>query len=124
MTAGKTELIAESMTDVQAWVEEGVAEQTWPFVGDLVGVNHLMECAPRNLRHLSRQSIAKALKSTGAKALESPVRLKAGNQIRLWSIRRHEIWASAELTTCAAEYERWSSANEPGGNPLMEARPM
>jgi len=124
MTAAKGELIAEGLTDVQAWVEEGVAEETWPFAGDLVGVNHLVECAPRNLRNASRQTVARALKNIGAKKLESPTRLKSGGQVRLWTIRRHEVWMSAEAATVAAEYERWSAANEPGGNPMMEARPM
>lgn len=124
MTKGKDELISEGMTDVQAWVTEGIEEGSWPFSGDLIGINHLVECAPKNMRNASRQNIAKALKAAGARKIESPILLKNGNQVRLWSIRRHEIWAGAERETIASEYERWSSANEPGGNPLMEARPM
>jgi len=124
MTKGKTEIISEGMTDVQAWVIEGIAEGSWPFVGDLVGINHLVDCAPKNLRFVSRQNIAKALKTNGAVKIDSPILLSSGSQVRLWSIRRHEMWASAERETLAAEYERWSSANEPGGNPLLEAKPM
>jgi hypothetical protein len=125
MTEGKTAIIAESLSDVQAWVQEGIAEETWPFMGDLVSINHLIDCAPKSLRFATRQNVARALKAAGAKKIESPILLKAGNQVRLWSIRRHEIWAGAERNTLAAEYEKWAATTtEPGGNPLYDARPL
>lgn len=123
MTEGKQVVIRESLTPIQSWVEECIATQSWPFMGELVSVNHLLSCVPQNIKWVTPQSLYKALKSCGCQQL-GQIKTLSGNSLRVWSVRRHEIWASAEKETLASEYARWSSSQEPGGNPLLEAKPM
>ena len=123
MTEGKRTLIRESMPAIQAWIQESIESESWPFMGDLVSTTHLMQCLPGNIKWVSPQAIGKALKACGCQQIRQ-VKLKAGNSVRIWSVRRHEIWQGAENETLAEDYERWSMANEPGGNPMYEARPM
>lgn len=123
MTAGKRVLISESMPPLQAWIEDCISGEIWPFMGDLVSVNHLMSCLPTAIRYVTPQSLGRALKAAGARQI-GQIRMKAGNNAKVWSLRRHEVWESAEEKTVAAEYERWSMLAEPGGNPLADARPV
>lgn len=122
-TAAKRSLVAASMPPLIAWLGEAVAAEEWPFLGDLVTTAHLAECLPRSLGNSSLQALGRALKAVGAREL-GQVSLTSGAKARLWAVRRQEIWASAGRVALAAEYEKWASAKEPGGNPLAEARPM
>lgn len=123
MTNAKKELIKMSVHPLQGWIAEGIAEEQWPFMGDLVSTQHLADCLPRYLANTSAQAIGRALKAQGCVQL-GQVKLKSGAFARVWSVRRHEVWASAEPSTIAAEYEKWGATAEPGGNPLLEAKPL
>lgn len=123
MTGGKGELITMSLPPLQAWMMETIEGEAWPFMGDLVSTSHLSECLPKSLWGSSLQAVGKALKAAGAVEL-GQVSLSSGAKARLWSVRRHEIWAGAEKPTLAAEYEKWANTAQPGGNPLLDAKPM
>lgn len=125
MTDAKRALIRESVPALQAWIGEAIETGAWPFMSDIACVQHLLECIPGSLKGFaSPQAIGKALRACGAVSL-GQVALKSGAAFRLWSVRRHEIWASAGKESIAAEYERWAAiTREPGGNPMLEARPL
>ena len=127
MTHGKKEVIAMSSPPLLAWVMDCIENELWPFSSDLVSTSHLMDVLPANLRHnTSLQGLGRALQAAGGRQL-GQVRLTSGSQIRAWSVRRHEVWASAEKETLVHEYEKWSASAVPGGrvehNPIAEARP-
>lgn len=127
MTKGKKELINISLTPLQAWMKESIETESWPFLGDLVSVSHLLECLPNHVKgHASMQGVGKALKGLGCQQL-GQIRLSSGSSARLWTVRRHEVWASADEATVAQEYDKWSKNAQPGGNPhnpIADARPM
>jgi hypothetical protein len=123
MTAAKKELIANSLPALEVWMHECIVNNAWPFMGDLVATTHLCECLPRHVAGSSLQSIGKALQKVGAQQV-GQVKLKDESSVRLWSVRRHEVWASAKPATLAAEYERWGAKAQPGGNPMLEAKPL
>lgn len=123
MTEGKKAVIAMSVPALQAWIEDGIAANAWPFMGDIVASGHLLDCLPKSMAGASPQFLGRCLKAAGAVQL-GQFRLTSGSSARLWSVRRHEIWADAEAPTVVHEYEKWASSREPGGNPLLEAKPL
>lgn len=123
MTAGKKTMIAEGLSPVHAWMKDCIELESWPFMGDLISINHLLSCMPTSIKWVTPQSLAKALKACGAQSL-GQYKIADGNVARLWSVRRHEIWAGAEAATLVSEYAKWGNKAEPGGNALLEAKPM
>jgi hypothetical protein len=123
MTAGKLNLIKESRTPLVQWIEEGMEDESWPFMGDLVSTNHLAQCLPPGLKSVTTQLLGRALKEAGATYL-GQFKLSAGNSVRMWCLRNLDMWLKAEKDEVVASYEQWSMTNEPGGNPLADAKPM
>lgn len=123
MTGAKLHLI-RNMTPLHAWMSECIENHVWPFHGDIIGTMHLMECLPRYVRGATTTSVGRALKAIGARELYANAPLKSGGFARLLCVRNYELWEDKDRDTVVAEYERWSMAQEPGGNPLKEAAPM
>lgn len=123
MTAGKRAVILGSAAPLQQWMLDCLESDLWPFQGDLVSATHLLECLPGALRGSSLQAIGKALKAIGAQPL-GQFPLENGAKVRILSTRRHEVWASAGREAVRVEYEKWGATGQPGGNPLLEARPV
>ncbi len=123
MTAGKKTLIKESMMPLEAWMREGIESQSWPFMGDIVCTSHLAECLPRSLSNVSAQALGKTLKAIEATQL-GQIPLENGSRMRLWAVRRGDTWRNESPENISAEYARWGNEGQPGGNPLLEAKPM
>ncbi len=127
-TQWKDKLNYASLTDLQMWMKECIETEAWPFQSDIIGSFHLHQsCLPKWLRgNSSLKAIGDALKVMGCRQYhhnQGQVEFPGGARVRLWSVRRHEVWASAEAGTWAHEYERWGDSKEPG-NPLWDSRPM
>jgi hypothetical protein len=124
-TAAKALLVRMSLTPLRAWVTEGIENEAWPFMTDVLTVTHLVACVPPYIRGATPQGLGRALAECGAIQLPQ-VRLESGERVRPWAIRRQETWAATELdpATIANEITRWSANKEPGGNPLMDAAPL
>lgn len=129
MTEGKREVIGLSTPPLVAWIEEAVAEEKWPFMGDLVSVTHLLDIVPSSLKSFATaQGLSRALKMCGGRLL-GQIRLKNEARVRVWAVRRVEVWEGATMETLAGEYEKWLGGAQPGGspdavNPLRESRPF
>ncbi len=129
MTAGKKSLIETSRSPIESWIKARIDDEAWPFTSDLINVSHLIECLPPRFQaSASVQSLGRVLRKLGAQE-QRQVRFSNGRQVRVVSLRRHEIWASAEMETLANEIERWTGVTQPGGqdrewNPVREAKPL
>jgi len=123
MTEGKKVLIGESLMPLEQWIRDGIEDSAWPFHGDLLATRHLMGCLPHRLGRVSETIVARALAKMGCQKV-GRVKLNTDGYVRLWSLRRHEMYGSAESTFLANEYEKWSAEKEPGGNPLKDAEPI
>jgi hypothetical protein len=123
-TSWKEELIRTS-TPLLQWMNEKIELAEWPFQSDVVSVMHLSECLPRSIRgNYYINQIGDALKELKCKPLErGAIKLETGGQVKLWTVRRHEIWNGADSSTLRTEYEKWSMSHEPG-NPLLDAKPL
>jgi hypothetical protein len=122
-TEAKVALARMSATPIKSWIMDGIENEAWPFMTDVLTVTHLIGCVPNYIRGATPTALGRALNECGARQLNQ-VRLETGERVRPWCLRRHEIWAGAEGETVVAEIERWSANKEPGGNPLMDARPL
>lgn len=123
MTRGKRIVIEESTPPLEYWILSCLEDQAWPFQGDLISTRHLMICLPRRLGRISETLLARILKKTGCRPLKR-VKLDTGESVRLWTVRRHEIWEAADTTKLTDDYQKWSSEREPGGNPMKDAEPL
>jgi hypothetical protein len=125
-TSWKQQLIYASMPPLQQWMMECIDTETWPFQSDIIGTLHLKQCLPREFTGISIKALGDALRAVGCRQYdrnEGQIEFSTGARARMWSVRRHEVWASAEAGTWIHEYEKWSVEKEPG-NPLWDARPM
>lgn len=122
-TAAKRELVRLSGTPLKTWIVDCIENEAWPFMGDVVSSTHLADCVPTYVKGASPNSISRTLKEIGCLQMEQ-VRLESGGKVRPWCVRRKEIWSSTDGSTVANEIERWKSDREPGGNPLLDAKPM
>jgi len=124
MTAGKQMLIRNSMTPVEAWVREGIESEAWPFQMEVISPAHLLDVAPTSIRGASVKAISSALKEAGAIQL-GQVKVEGVGRLRMWALRRAEMWKGAQPETISAEYLKWSDTlGEPGTNPIKESKPM
>ena len=123
MTQAKVELIKISQAPLKVWISECIESESWPFMGDIVHTNHLVECIPPYLRGVTPNLLARTMKDCGCKQLDQ-VKLENGSRVRPWSVRRHEVWDGVGAKAVVSEIERWLADREPGGNPLMDAKPI
>ena len=127
MTEGKEQLIIESRPALQQWMRDCIETETWPFNGDVIASNHLMECLPKHLQGSHPNAINKALKQAGAVALKQ-VKLPTG-YARLLAVRRHKTWLSVlELDKADQklifEYEKNNTSANASMNPMRDSSPM
>lgn len=123
MTTGKLAVIENSKLPLEDWVFTEIRAENWPFMGDIVTTQHLMECLPSYLSNTTPQRLGRALRSAGAKQL-SQMELLPERRMRPWIVRRHLTWAGAGAKTIAEEYQRWGNDGRIGSNPLLEAKPL
>ena len=121
MTAGKEQLISDSMPPLLQWIKDGIETRTWPFRCDLVASNHLIENLPKHLKGSHPNAVSRELKKAGALPLKQ-VRLTDGTFARLLTVRRHEIWQSADKDNnkIITEYENNRHPDQPGGDPNLD----
>lgn len=122
-TKAKQQLIADSLPPLGSWLSERIETESWPFLSDIITIQHLIECLPTNLKNTPHIAVSKALKKLGARPLKQ-VRLTSGSYARLISVRRHEMWTSADDTALVETYEKWLQTSDPGGNPLADSKPF
>lgn len=126
-TKWREQLVAASLSPPAQWMKEMIETEYWPFQSDIVSSAHIhAKCLPRNLQNISIKAVGDALRASGCKLYphnQGQLEMGHGRRIRLWSVRRHEVWQSAEPATWVAEYEKWSNSSEPG-NPLWDSRPI
>jgi len=126
-TSWKEQMNYASLNPLAQWMKEFIDTEYWPFQSDIVASAHIhAKCLPPSLQNVSIKAVGDALKITGCKQYplnQGQVKDNTGKKIRLWSVRRHEVWQSAEAATWIAEYEKWSNSSEPG-NPLWDSRPI
>ena len=128
-TSAKRQLIEESLPPLHAWAKDCIESEAWPFAGDLVGASHLMDVLPHYLRGgATLQRVSKALLAVGCQPCIQRVRMTSGAQVRVMSVRRHEVWASTTSDVLCQEYEKWLAGSQPGGyvdgNPLKAGAPL
>lgn len=122
MTAGKVELIRESLPALEGWIMEMVASFSWPFTGDLVATSHLLDCLPPSLRGTSSQALGRALKASGAQEVGQCPLGESGGTIRLWAVRDGD-WKDEKKPALVERYFQPSAGNT-SSNPLRDARPF
>jgi hypothetical protein len=125
-TSWKQQLIYASMPPLQQWMKECIETESWPFHSDIVGTLHMKQCLPREFTSTSIKAIGDALRAIGCRQYEKnegQIEFSTGARARVWSVRRHEVWNSAEAAVWIQEYEKWSISKEPG-NPMWDARPL
>lgn len=128
MTKWKEEAIKVSRTNFEAFIEDSIADEAWPFSGDVVSIRHLMDqrVCPRQFQNFSPHKWAEALKSAGAIQHPTPVKLSDGTQTRFWVLRNWGIHLS-EINHgdkvgihLKKQFESNTLNEEPGGNPLID----
>lgn len=128
MTKSKEEAIRVSRNNFEAWIEDGINDEAWPFKGDVVTVRHLADpkVCPRQFINMSPYKWAEALKAAGAVQHTSPVKLSDGTQTRFWVLRNQGIHLNEMNHSSVANHlKKIFESNpldvEPGGNPLVDA---
>lgn len=122
MTGGKQELIKSSKLPLKDWVDTNIELESWPFQGDIVTTQHLVACLPSYLKNVTPQMLGRVLKQNGSVQLKQ-INMD-GVRIRPWAVRRVETWECSGGAAISQEYMKWGSSAEPGGNPLLEAKPV
>ena len=125
-TQAKAEIINDSKPALTAWIKEMIDAEAWPFNGDLTCTAHLISVLPPFLKHTSLQNVGRALAAAGAVQL-GQVRVSAGI-MRLWAVRRTDLWKKQSTASISAEYDKWLMNSQPGGdkefNPFQVTKPI
>jgi hypothetical protein len=117
MTKAKQEIIRGSLTDLQAWITEGVENEVWPFHTDLICPKHIVEAisSSDNLRHLGRvstQLLGRTLEKMKFPAI-GQVTLSDNSRVQLRCIRKNDMWKSASQRARVSHYEKHIDDGEP-----------
>lgn len=109
MTEGHEKMRREGMPEVERLLLEEVEMGNPPFDFDLVAAVDLEACLPDKVRSRAyglHKIIGSFLRNELKARDLGPHRLggRGARQVRLWSLRRHEVWASTQPTTRAAQY--------------------
>ena len=98
MTAAKEEMQGASMSPLEAWIEDGIADQEGPFSTDLVEISDLLARVPKDFKWGGTpRRLSQMLKKAGAVRYE---RVRLGDTLSsngatrgiLFSVRRHEMY--------------------------------
>lgn len=100
-TEMKTYVQQESLSPLEEWLSEGVAEATGPFAADLVAVSDIMVRVPARAewKQATEARMGGFLRRYGARQIG---RVRLGRELetissdraRIYSLRRHEMYAS------------------------------
>jgi hypothetical protein len=130
-TEAKHELIQLSRSGLEEWISENIEDESWPFNNDLVSIKHLKnrEVCPNGYEKWSNQKWAEALKNCGAERLDCYPKLSDGSRVKLWAVRRKEMWASQSSSdegnrVMLRYYESASLEQAPDSNPILETKPI
>ena len=127
-TDARSELINISRPGFESWICDGIRDNAWPFSLDVVSIRHLRspKVSPGDFWRMSDFRFAKALELAGARRMNDnqPYLLEDRSQVRLWSLRRHEILAQQSKEQIMEYYKKWTNSGQPGGNPLEDMAPM
>ena len=103
-TQAKDEVIADSRSAIEAYLEDLFNAEDAPFRHDLVAVTDIIEhLAERKNRNVSHKQVTMFLRTTGGKALGQK-RLVSGRKPHVWAIRNVAEW---ELATEADIRSAW-----------------
>ena len=121
-TSAKAEMVKISRTSLEEWISVGIAEEAWPFQGDITCIRHLksLKNAPFFVAKVSNYKIAEALKSAGAVQFPDQIGLNDGSRARLWILRRHDMYVGVGSDFIKKKYEENALMLAPGGNPLED----
>lgn len=129
-TKARKKLIINSRSRLEDYVLSRMEERTWPFSIDVISINDIRaskEC-PKDLAGMHPNKWADIMKRGGAMPLKDGAQIDVPGvgRRRLWALRRPEIWSHKDVKTerIVEEYLRWSSHNQPGGNPLDDIAPL
>lgn len=124
MTEAKKEIIRGSLTDLQAWIDESVENQVWPFHADLICPRHIVEAISTSdsLRHLGRvsmQLLGRTLEKMGAEKV-GQVTLNDSSRVQLRAVRRQDFWKKQIERDKVSHYEKHIDDDAPL-NPVIES---
>ncbi len=94
MTAGKKDLITESMPPLDQFIHERVEDMEWPFNVDLIRACDLVPVLPEfGLRNVTPQAVGKALRRLEYTDLGRK-RCADGGDVkwRVWAVRNHDTY--------------------------------
>jgi hypothetical protein len=103
-TEAKLALIEASRSPLDAYLEEALKADEWPFTGDLAVASHIADALGTKFR-ASVTAVAASLKRLGGVRLGQK-RMRDGTKPAVWAMRRPELWQQADEGKIADEYER------------------
>ena len=111
-TAAKLEVIQGSVSDLEAWIAEGIESGDAPFECDVVSLEDIRDALPRTMqnKYVSANRLARILTRLGAKPTKERVRV-AGVRRRYWKLRGAAAWTDEK----AVELVRSHYGAEDGG---------
>jgi hypothetical protein len=104
LTEAKLALIEASRSPLDAYLEETLKADEWPFTGDLVVASHIADALGAKFR-ASVTAVAASLKRLGGVRLGQK-RMHDGTKPTVWAMRRQELWEQADEGKIAGEYKR------------------
>lgn len=117
ITPGKEDLIAQSRSATEAYLDEALASSAVPFDKDLVVINDVTDfLATARCMRVTRNQVAAALRRAEATELGQKRVDANGRKPRVWALRNAADWATADENDIAAAYVKPSSA-QPQGTP-------
>lgn len=108
MTEAKQELISDTKAPIENRLEDLIAAREGIFQKALVSIDAVRSALREDYREKrpSTAAVTTALRSLGHNSLGGQVRLKDNSRPRLWVIRDHEKWASADAQQVREEMAR------------------
>jgi len=116
-TGGKEAMRRASMGDVEHHLLECFENGAYPLHGDLTSVADLVDALPERARRVSglHNLVGQFLRNEVGAVSLGQHRLSSGARKVLWSVRRHEMVASATAPTRARIYEASMAEGATGG---------
>jgi hypothetical protein len=109
MTAGKMSMIKSSGSEVEQYLTEAFENNAWPMGSDLVNINHML-AAIRPIMRVTTPMLKDALEGAARNVadvqLRPRIKIQDGKdvRVRLWSIRNHHTWSTANAEQLLKEY--------------------
>jgi hypothetical protein len=116
-TEAKEMMQLNTLGPMEAWVHEGIRDGAEEFTADLVELGVLLRVAKArfNWQQGTPERMASTIRKLGARSLgrvrfAAPLASGGDNRGRLYSVRRHEMYANVEMRTLAELYLKQQSA--------------